>query len=92
MKARTRAKPRAKPAKAGAPEAREKPKAGKGASAGRPSQKEAERHFVRGVLIRGEAAKTRRGKLPPGATHEIVEEPETQAELPKIRRRRFSLA
>jgi len=47
--------------------------------------------FVRGVLARGEASKAgRRGKLPPGATHEIVGE--AQAGLPKLRRRRFSLA
>ena len=47
--------------------------------------------FKRGVLARGEASKaTKRGKLPPGATHEIVGE--TEAGLPKLRRRRFSLA
>jgi hypothetical protein len=46
-------------------------------------------HFTRGVLIRGEAAKSHDGKLPRGATHEIVETKE--GELPKIRRRRFSL-
>ena len=50
-------------------------------------QRAAEQH-VRGVLIRGEAAKPIRGKLPPGATHEIVRE--NPGELPTIRRRRFS--
>jgi len=47
--------------------------------------------FVRGVLVRGEAAKpSKQGKLPPGATHEIVAE--SGSGLPKLRRRRFSLA
>lgn len=44
--------------------------------------------FVRGLLERGEAAKLEDGELPPGATHEIVEEKE--GELPKVKRRRFS--
>ncbi|HKP88554.1 MAG TPA: hypothetical protein VJT75_01145 [Thermoleophilaceae bacterium] len=48
----------------------------------------AEQH-VRGLIVRGEAAKADEdGNLPPGATHEIVEEPE--GELPKVRRRRYS--
>ena len=58
---------------------------------GRSAAAKAAEEFVRGVLVRGEAAKAgRRGKLPPGATHEIVSEAETG--LPKLRRRRFSLA
>ena len=52
-------------------------------------EKKAAEHFTRGVLTRGEAAKASDGELPLGATHEIVEEKE--GELPKIRRRRFSL-
>ena len=53
-------------------------------------ERAAKEAFVRGVIERGEAAKPdRNGKLPPGATHEIVEE--VEGELPKIRRRRFSL-
>lgn len=52
-------------------------------------EKRAAEHFTRGVLTRGEAAKSQEGELPPGATHEIIEEKE--GELPKIRRRRFSL-
>ncbi len=48
-----------------------------------------EEDFVRGVVARDEAARPEDGELPPGATHEIVEEP--PGELPKIRRRRFSL-
>jgi hypothetical protein len=53
-------------------------------------ERAAKEAFVRGVIERGEAAKPdRHGKLPPGATHEIVEE--VEGGLPKIRRRRFSL-
>ena len=48
----------------------------------------AEENFVRGLLARGEAAKAVDGKLPPGATHEIVEE--LPGQLPKVVRRRFS--
>ena len=44
--------------------------------------------FVRAVLERGEAAKAVDGKLPPGATYEIVEE--RPGRLPKVVRRRFS--
>jgi hypothetical protein len=44
--------------------------------------------FVKGLLLRKEAGHAVDGKLPPGATHEIVEEDE---ELPVVRRRRFSL-
>jgi len=54
------------------------------------SEKETAERFVRDLLIRGEAAKPdQHGKLPAGATHEIVEERE--GELPKIERKRFSL-
>jgi hypothetical protein len=45
-------------------------------------------HFVRGVLTRGEAVPAGQ-PLPPGATHEIVQE--QAGALPTIRRRRFSL-
>lgn len=61
-------------------------------SPGAASEREraAEEAFVRGLIERGEAAKTDQdGKLPPGATHEIVEQ--VEGGLPKIRRRRFSL-
>jgi hypothetical protein len=48
----------------------------------------AERKFVEDTLIRGEASEAdEEGKLPPDATHEIVEEHE--GELPTIKRRRF---
>lgn len=50
---------------------------------------EAER-FVRDLLARGEAAKAIDGKLPKGATHEIVAEPGEGESLPKVVRRRFS--
>ncbi len=50
-------------------------------------EKAAER-FVEDLLIRGEAVHPDpQGDLPPGATHEIVEEP---AKPRKVRRRRFS--
>ncbi len=48
----------------------------------------AEEAFVRGLIERGEAAKAVNGKLPPGATYEIVEE--RPGRLPKVVRRRFS--
>jgi hypothetical protein len=45
--------------------------------------------FVRGLMARGEAAKAdAQGRLPPGATHEIVGE--TADGLPILVRRRFS--
>jgi hypothetical protein len=53
-------------------------------------EKAAER-FVEDLLIRGEAAHPGpQGELPPGATHEIVEEPGRSPIPPKVRRRRFS--
>ena len=76
-----------------------KEKAPKGTRAGKdasrdecetPDEKAAAERFVRDVLIRGEAARPDpHGKLPSGATHEIVEERE--GELPKIQRKRFSM-
>lgn len=71
---------RAKPKKA-----RRKPRAKK---ASRERADDSER-FASDVLARGEAARTsRRGELPPGATHEIVGVDEKGR--PKLRRRRFS--
>ena len=46
--------------------------------------------FVKGVLVRGEAAKAVKGKLPPGATHEIVGKGANGLLI--LKRRRFSLA
>jgi hypothetical protein len=52
------------------------------------AEEAAERKFVEDTLIRGEAAEPdEKGKLPPDATHEIVEEHE--GEPPTIKRRRF---
>ena len=48
----------------------------------------AEEAYIRGLIERGEAAWPVNGELPPGATHEIVEE--RPGEVPKIRRRRFA--
>jgi hypothetical protein len=68
--------------------------AGPDANAEEPAQPDAgesdaaEEAFVRGLIARGEAAKAVGGKLPPGATHEIVEE--RPGRLPKVVRRRFS--
>jgi hypothetical protein len=50
--------------------------------------KTAKEGFVRGLLLRKEAARSTNGKLPSGATHEIVDEGDN---LPVVRRRRFSL-
>jgi hypothetical protein len=58
------------------------------------AEKAAER-FVEDLLIRGEAAyPDAQGNLPPGATHEIVEEPGggRSPKPPKVRRRRFSMS
>lgn len=44
--------------------------------------------FVRGLILREEAVRATNGKLPPGATHEIVDE---DSDLPTVHRRRFSL-
>jgi hypothetical protein len=52
---------------------------------------EAEAAFQRGLIERGEAAVAdEKGRLPPGATHEIVgHDPDGR---PILKRRRFSLA
>lgn len=55
---------------------------------GQGEQSPSEAAFVRGLIERGEAAKAVDGKLPPGATHEIVEE--QPGRLPKVVRRRFA--
>ena len=53
--------------------------------------KRAEEAFIRGLIERGEAAKAdENGKLPPGATHEIVGE--SPSGLPIVVRRRFYTA
>jgi hypothetical protein len=48
-----------------------------------------EEAYVRGLIARGEAAWPVDGELPPGATHEILEE--EPGKLPKVVRRRFGL-
>jgi hypothetical protein len=49
-----------------------------------------EERQARELIERGEAAKPdAEGKLPPGATHEIVED--EPGKPPKVKRRRFSL-
>jgi hypothetical protein len=54
----------------------------------REDQDAAEEAYVRGLIERGEAAKAVDGELPPGATHEIVEDEPGKA--PKVVRRRFA--
>jgi hypothetical protein len=49
---------------------------------------EAERRFVEDLATRGEAVSPDTEPLPPGATHEIVEERDGAPQ--KVRRRRFS--
>lgn len=52
---------------------------------------EEERRFVAGLVARGEAAEADAdGKLPPGATHEIVDRHPDGT--PVVRRRRYSLS
>ena len=60
----------------------------------RTEEERAEEKFVQDALTRGDAAKPdEEGNLPPGATHEIVEEgDEAEDEPPKIKRRRFSIS
>jgi hypothetical protein len=52
-------------------------------------REKAERRFVEDLAIRGEAVPPGTDPLPPGATHEIVEE--RDGVPTKVRRRRFSL-
>lgn len=57
----------------------------------KPEEEKAAERFVEDLLIRGEAVcPDEHGGLPPGATHEIVEEP-GGGKPPKVRRRRFSI-
>jgi hypothetical protein len=53
-----------------------------------PKQVEAEKRFKQDLLERGEAAKSKDGKLPPGVTHEIIEKAGGEVD---VVRRRFSL-
>ena len=58
---------------------------------GTGEEKAAAERFVEDLLVRGEAAcPDPQGDLPPGATHEIVEEP-GGGKPPKVKRRRFSV-
>lgn len=61
--------------------------AGAGRPAGEHEPSREEEAFVRALIARGEAAKPVDGKLPPGATHEIVEE--RPGRVPKVVRRRY---
>lgn len=52
-----------------------------------PDEQAAQQRFREDLLRRGEAARADGSELPPGATHEIVEEDDGEA---SIVRRRFS--
>ncbi len=54
-----------------------------------PCKPTPEQAFVDGLIARGQAAKAVDGKLPPGATHEIVGEDDQGR--PIVVRRRFSI-
>ena len=56
-----------------------------------PEQTPEEKRFIEGLIERGEAAEPdEHGKLPPGATHEIVER---RADgTVRVKRRRFSMS
>jgi hypothetical protein len=60
----------------------------KGAAGSGPDRPASERQFVKGLVIRGEAAKPEQCKLPSGATHEIVGESKKGEFI--VKRRRFS--
>ena len=49
---------------------------------------EAEQRFIDGLVVRGETVPEGTDPLPPGATHEVVEE--VDGVPTKVRRRRFS--
>lgn len=53
---------------------------------------EAEKRFIRDLLIRGEAVEPLPdGELPAGATHKIVENKDEKEDLPQVERERFSI-
>ncbi len=54
---------------------------------GRDSGDPAAENFVRGLIERGEAVKAKGQRLPPGATHELVENEKGGV---TVQRRRFS--
>jgi hypothetical protein len=55
----------------------------------RPEDESGERRFAEGLVVRGEAVPAGTDPLPPGATHEVVEE--RDGVPTKVRRRRFSI-
>jgi hypothetical protein len=54
----------------------------------RDEEAAAEQHFIEGLVVRGETAPAGTDPLPPGATHEVVEE--ADGVPTRVRRRRFS--
>jgi hypothetical protein len=66
-------------------------KASGSAPAGRDAREtDAEDRYARELIDRGDAARAVDGRLPPGATHEIVDD--APGRPPKVVRRRFSLS
>jgi hypothetical protein len=55
----------------------------------RPEDEEAEQRFVEDLVVRGEAVPVGTDPLPPGATHEVVDERDGVPAT--VRRRRFSI-
>jgi hypothetical protein len=82
---------RHKPAKSSKATKATKPTDKAGATEDAPASPSAEERFIEDLIARGEAARPDEdGNLPPGATHQIVDDPEGGA--PKLVRRRFSIS
>jgi hypothetical protein len=65
------------------------PREAAGADGMDPEMDRAEKHFIHGLRVRGEASERSDSGLSPDATHEIIEG--DGEEQPTIRRRRFFL-
>jgi hypothetical protein len=61
----------------------------KDAPSQRPEDEGTEQRFAEDLVVRGEAVPAGTDPLPPGATHEVVEE--RDGVPAKVRRRRFSI-
>jgi len=62
----------------------------KDAPSQRPEDEDTEQRFAEHLAVRGEAVPPGTDPLPPGATHEVVEE--RDGVPTKVRRRRFSIS
>jgi hypothetical protein len=61
----------------------------KDAPSRRPEDEDTEQRFAEDLVVRGEAVPAGTDPLPPGVTHEVVEE--RDGVPTKVRRRRFSI-